>query len=948
MTRALLWKELREQWIIWLSLLLVVLAGVFGFLGMIGYGRDRDEAVLVVFSLAAWVYGLICGAQLFAGESEDGTQTFLDCMPGTRGRLWFVKTVAGALFLAILLAVLMTAGVLAARGHLLITHSLFDVAFMAYWGCIGYCWGLFCGAFASSVLSALGWALLFQSITAFASYVLAVTVSYWAGVRPFLNFSPVIFIVSATLVSIGAATRARSLYCRTDGLRDEDADPRRRLRRQPGWDVLFWLTWSRARSFAVGMAVFGFFSSILVVFLGIFGWVLATTLTGIICGITTFADEQQSGALRFAGDQRFPLGRIWLSKAFIRFAIGLMATVLTALGTLSAGVVAMALTSSPSSQQLQTTFLRLAAGGSLLTQPILFFTMWLTCGFSIGVLCGVLFRKPLVAGVIATGLAIPLSILWLPSEVVTGSLSVWQALSVPFPVLLASRVLMRSWVGDRLFSGQVVRLLCGTSIASLLLLAFAIWYRLAEIPKAPDTVDLEAYKRSLPKPEENAGGRLTLSAIRQFLVLQQDLRRAEEAVRAARVQKPPRPGTPRPEPTLSGQANEVSRLGWDPTNAALAEYLDRLFADRWADDLASAADQPTGLFIDPRNITRVTLLPELEGAVEVVSPLIARGYQMQENGRPEVFVQNLRAGLSLARTLRNRSIAISSLFGERVDTAMLQSVERWLGRLDGHPELLRKTLKALKAHDASVIGDREENRKAELLIAVNSFSDRRALPFIGADTVATIPGESMSAGLLSLSLHVPWEEARLNRLLNALASSDSKLSMRAWEQSPLLVAELVSFPLSQNSFFTREYPPSARVSLQRATLLQVALRLYEAEKGKPANKLSDLVPEYVAAIPLDPYDGQPFRYRLSTGESLKWPPDDISGERRPHARGEADAAMETESENTRRVAAGQGILWCVGKDGHDNGGKIQQSPHLAEALQNSDEIYLVPLPPRKR
>ena len=45
-----------------------------------------------------------------------------------------------------------------------------------------------------------------------------------------------------------------------------------------------------------------------------------------------------------------------------------------------------------------------------------------------------------------------------------------------------------------------------------------------------------------------------------------------------------------------------------------------------------------------------------------------------------------------------------------------------------------------------------------------------------------------------------------------------------------------------------------------ALRLRIALRLYEIKHGELPDSLQALLPEYLPAIPIDPYDGQPFRY----------------------------------------------------------------------------------------
>ena len=53
-----------------------------------------------------------------------------------------------------------------------------------------------------------------------------------------------------------------------------------------------------------------------------------------------------------------------------------------------------------------------------------------------------------------------------------------------------------------------------------------------------------------------------------------------------------------------------------------------------------------------------------------------------------------------------------------------------------------------------------------------------------------------------------------------------------------------------------------------------ALRWYQADNGKPAENLDELVPKYLPFHSArSTYDGEPFRYRLLRGEEIMWPPE---------------------------------------------------------------------------
>ncbi len=60
-----------------------------------------------------------------------------------------------------------------------------------------------------------------------------------------------------------------------------------------------------------------------------------------------------------------------------------------------------------------------------------------------------------------------------------------------------------------------------------------------------------------------------------------------------------------------------------------------------------------------------------------------------------------------------------------------------------------------------------------------------------------------------------------------------------------------------------------------ATRVLMALKAYKAENGALPESLDELVPEYIAEVPRDPFDGQPLRYSrekkiiYSVGEDLE-------------------------------------------------------------------------------
>ncbi len=179
--------------------------------------------------------------------------------------------------------------------------------------------------------------------------------------------------------------------------------------------------------------------------------------------------------------------------------------------------------------------------------------------------------------------------------------------------------------------------------------------------------------------------------------------------------------------------------------------------------------------------------------------------------------------------------------------------------------------------------------------------------------------------------------------------------------------ELGARVLSPFHLRNRILPRSRReIARLHAEQLKVALRLYQAEQGKPAESLAVLVPKYLPSIPLDPFDGNPFRYRLSRGERIEWfgvmtdedvkameqeppppPPAAPEGMMGGAAGGmgmgpPAGFMAAQKAAFPRLIPKGQGILWSVGEDGNDDGGTRQDSlDNITQA--GEDILYLVPL-----
>ena len=822
---------------------------------------------------------------------------------------------------------------------------------MVFFGLFGMSWGLLFSSRGESVLNVIGLAIGGQLVGGFLAGILFVPVVIVLAVLgiPVKERELIFLCLAALVLTVGPIVGSAHIFSRPDRLRQ-----RGRARPSAGaagralasWGRLLWLSYAQMRRLILGLMIFSLALGFLLPAAGPVAWPALTLFLGVFCGVTVCADEQAHGSFRFLGDQRFPLGRVWIVKVGMRFALAVFAAFLLMLPSLVLTIARRIESHSP--QETLPPFVGNVLHSTLVGPVVpvgLHLTMWLLYGFTVGHLCGLLFRKSLVAAVVSLGGSVLLVSLWLPSLLGIG-LHFWQIAGVPVILLATTWLLVPAWAADRLVArGTFVQL--GVALVAVgLWTAGGLWYRVVEVPDVPDQLDMPAFVASLPTTEKNKAGELMRSACARVNSLERSL---AERRRNERHQQPD---------NFWSQLQEVLEHGWSGKTPAVAQWLDAMLQDNWVADLAEVPDLPPGVFENPKLLTIGSHMDKLQSARTLTTVLAVRGLQRQAAGDDAVFVENLRIGLTVSRGLQHDSPTIAALVGRATESVWPSALDRWLENLRGHPEVLEHVLRTLIQYEVQMPD--EESLQAEYLIALNTLEQTpEVLLHVSIDNSMKEDAEVQVAALAWL---FPWEQERHHRILRVVFQGDNRQRRKAHEWGGVLSQTRLPFG-SPGTVPSAGWPGCA------VAQLKVALRLYQAETGKPATTLDVLVPRYLPAIPLDPFDGHPFRYRLSRGKrsgcprhpkrfqvtaNLRAEPGPLRADLPARWWSRPPAAMAGMPEQgppgpppptTRFVPKGQGILWSVGVDSHDDGG-VQQSLNEFGATFGEDIIYLVP-PPRK-
>ena len=287
-----------------------------------------------------------------------------------------------------------------------------------------------------------------------------------------------------------------------------------------------------------------------------------------------------------------------------------------------------------------------------------------------------------------------------------------------------------------------------------------------------------------------------------------------------------------------------------------------------------------------------SFMPDLGAVKKGALRLKLEAIYYAETGDVEKAVESVKAAFGIARSLSNEPTLISYLVEIACRALAISSMEEMLCRAELTDEQLTELYEIIENEVGS---DSFERAFAGERCSGASFFNMPASKSVG---YVSSPGFSpemigiaayKAVGMADvdelLYIDIMSDYVAAARLPLADARKGFKAASSRFENLSMVHVMLLMIAPSLGKVAEFEMRSQATLSAARAA---IAVERYRLENGRTPRKLSDLVPEYMQAVPIDPFDGNELRYK--------------------------------------RLYPGF-VVYSVGEDGVDNGGQKREPGH---------------------
>lgn len=238
--------------------------------------------------------------------------------------------------------------------------------------------------------------------------------------------------------------------------------------------------------------------------------------------------------------------------------------------------------------------------------------------------------------------------------------------------------------------------------------------------------------------------------------------------------------------------------------------------------------------------------------------------------------QSLICQLRTGESLRDEPIIISQLVRIAVFSVFAERLKEYLAWGQATDEQLAQLQAAVAEVDIPRSLTRAMQGERAIVYQTVVSSDLRTIDGLSSQP-SGLPLRSLTDNQPMANVR-PGDSAMVLTLLTEVVEASKHPFPQAAEEAAAVDARMTQFfaddqqkPLWDRHLLAQLLLPAVRkvmqsgmerTAAQRAALTSIAIERYRLQHGKLPEKLSDLVPDPLVSIPIDPADGQTLRYRV--------------------------------------------------------------------------------------
>jgi hypothetical protein len=316
-----------------------------------------------------------------------------------------------------------------------------------------------------------------------------------------------------------------------------------------------------------------------------------------------------------------------------------------------------------------------------------------------------------------------------------------------------------------------------------------------------------------------------------------------------------------------------------PASLSAAEAFLKAHESRYA-QMHQAIQRPRFHF--PVNLTDGlgALVPHLKLLKQEVTYFQIAALVAAERNDPAKALSALRDSARVGQLLAEEPMLISQLVRLSCFELTVGGMEQWLSRQPLSADDLEQVRRLLE--ESNLHGTAQFALMAERAFSLSAFS-RDGAAYLAAEGVVNDSTEAESAAESERMMRMGFDLIRITGYLlpdqRLMLETFKKCIPLAGEETPESLAEFDNlfdeFAIKALKFPTKMFSAMLLPALQkvppkfasyearrRAALTAIAVELYRLDQeGRLPEQLDNLCPTYLAALPADPFDGQPLRYR---------------------------------------------------------------------------------------